>query len=218
LSVRMHAAALWLVSLALALALWFAVAGQKSAEVSVVAPLEFRNMPEGLELTGSVPRSIDVWVRGSPGMVGRLLSGEVYVPVDLTGATSGARVVHVASRDVRVPYGVRIAAIRPAAFILTLERTMQRTVPVRAKLSGTPAEGYHVSGVTVDPAEMAVAGPESRVAALEALSTEAVSVDRAQVPLSHEVSIAPPEVPLRVIEPKPVRVTVHVEPDAEKGH
>jgi YbbR domain-containing protein len=215
----MHEVALWLVSLTLALGLWFAVAGQKSAEVSVVAPLEFRNMPEGLELTGSVPRSLDVWVRGSPGMVGRLLSGEVYVPVDLAGAVSGARVVHVASHDVRVPYGVRIAAIRPAAFILTLERTMQRTVPVRAKLTGTVAPGYRVSGITVDPAEMAVAGPESRVAALEAVTTEAISVERAQVPLSREVSVAPPEPPLRVIEPRPVRVTVHVEPDTEnKGH
>src|SRR5258708_1334514 len=116
--INAHDVLLRLLSVLLALLLWFVVAGQKNAEISVAAPIEFRNVPAGLELVGPVPRTVEIWLRGSPGMIQRLRPSEVYVPLDLAGAAPGARVVHLASDEIRIPYGVRIAAIRPASFVL----------------------------------------------------------------------------------------------------
>jgi YbbR domain-containing protein len=211
--INLHDILLGLASLILALLLWFAVAGQKSAEVSVVAPIELRNMPVGLELVGTTPRALEIWLRGSPGLVQRLRPAEVYVPLDMTGAESGRRVVHLTVADVRVPYGVRIASIRPASLAFELERTMQKTIPVQPTVKGQPARGYRVASVTCEPAEVTIAGPESRVATLVGAPTEPLSVEATEMNLVREVSLQPPDAPLRLLNPQPVRVTVRVEPE-----
>jgi hypothetical protein len=209
--VRLHEVALGAVSLALALLLWFAVAGQKSAEISLSAPLEFRNLPEGLELVGDAPRAIDVRLRGSPGLVHRLSPGDVYVPVDLSGAGAGTRVVHLASRDLRVPYGVRVAAIQPASLSLALERTVQRTLAVKPFLIGIPAPGFRVAGVAVEPSQLAAIGPETSLKALEDLQTEPVSIEQAQLTFMRDVELHPPDPPIRVVDPRTLRVTIRLE-------
>jgi YbbR domain-containing protein len=204
---------LGLASLVLALLLWFAVAGQKSAEVSVAAPIELRNMPPGLELVGEIPRTLEIWLRGSPGLVQRLRPAEVYVALDMTGAEPGRRVVHVTTADVRVPYGVRIASVRPASFALEIERTTQKVVPIQPMVRGLPARGYHVASVTCEPAEVTIAGPESLAAALIAAPTEPLSVEATEMNVVREVSLQPPAAPLRLLNPQPVRVTVRLSPE-----
>jgi YbbR domain-containing protein len=215
--IRLHDVLLGLASIGLALLLWFAVAGQKSAEVAVAAPIELRNMPAGLELVGTIPRTLEIWLRGSPGLVQRLRPADVYVPLDMTGAESGRRIVHVTSNDVRLPHGVGIASIRPASFAFEIERTAQRTLPVKPIVTGQPAPGYRVTSVTCEPPEVTIAGPESRVAALEAAASESVSVEAAEVNLVREVSLQPPAAPLRLLDPRPVRVTVRVEPETRRN-
>jgi YbbR-like protein len=215
--IRLHDLLIGLASVALALLLWFAVAGQKSAEVPVAAPIEFRNMPPGLELVGVVPRTVEIWLRGSPGMVQRLRPAEVYVPLDMAGAGPGRRVVHVTVGEIRVPYGVRIAAVRPSSFTLELERVMHKTLAIKPAVTGQPAPGFRVISVSSEPAEVTIVGPESRVASLDGVATESVSVDRVQMDLVRDVSLQPPDAPLRLLDPQPVRVTVRVEAEAKKN-
>jgi YbbR domain-containing protein len=215
--VRLNDLLLALTSVGLALLLWFAVAGQKSAEVSVAAPIEFRNMPAGLELVGVIPRSVEIWLRGSPGMVQRLRPAEVYVPLDMTGTEAGRRVVHVTAAAVRVPYGVRIASIRPGSFALDVERTKEKSVPVKPSVIGQVARGYRVTSVICDPAEVTILGPESRVAALDGALTEAISVDAAQMSFVREFSLEPLAAPLRLVAPPSIRVTVRVEAEAKRN-
>jgi YbbR domain-containing protein len=202
-----------IVSLGLALSLWFAVAGERVASVSVAAPVEFRNVPEGLELVGTPPRTLDVWVRGRTGLVRRLRGGDVYVPLDLAGARSGSFIVHVGSAGISVPYGVRVMSVEPASLAVTLERTVQKSLPIRPTLAGQPARGYRVTSVTSVPAEVIVAGPENRIAALDGVPTEPVLVDQAKMSLARDVSLSPLGPSLRVIDPQPVRVSVRVEAD-----
>ena len=60
----LHNFGIKLLSLALAVGLWLAVASDPSAEVAVDVPIEFRNIPENLEISSeNVPRS-QIRVRG----------------------------------------------------------------------------------------------------------------------------------------------------------
>jgi YbbR domain-containing protein len=212
---RLHDLLLGLTSVGLALLLWFAVAGQKSAEVAVAAPIEFRNMPSGLELVGEIPRAVEIWLRGSPGMVQRLRPAEVYVPLDMSKAEPGRRVFHITGTEVRVPYGVRIAAIRPASFALELERTSLKTISVQPSVVGTPAAGYRVAAVACQPATVTITGPEGHLARLDGVFTETVSVADAQMNVVRDVSLQPPTAPLRLLDPQPIRVTVAVEAEGK---
>jgi len=209
---RVDDIALRLVSGALALSLWFAVAAEKNAQAPVDAPIEFRNVPERLEVVGSVPRTLEVWLRGGPGLVQRLKPGEVYIQVDLRGVPPGPRTAYIAATDVRVPYALQVAAIRPASFSFVLEPSLQRTLPVKARLEGRPANGFRVTAVKCEPEAVIVTGPKSRVAALESIVTQPVPVDQAQITLVREVGLELPDPLVRVVDPKPVRVTAQIGP------
>jgi YbbR domain-containing protein len=208
---RVDDIALRLVSLLLALSLWFAVAAEKSAEAPVQAPIELRNVPDKLEVVGDLPRSIEVWVRGAPGLVQRVGRGEVYAQLDLQGAQAGVRTAHLTAKDIHVPYAVTVVAVRPSVFSFTLEPTLQRSVPVKARLEGQPAHGFRVAGSSAVPEQIVVAGPSSRVARLDGIETQPVSVEQARITVTRDVAVELPDPLVRLVDSAGVRVTAKVE-------
>ncbi len=58
------------ISLALATLLWLLVAGQREAERSLRVPLEYRNVPDQIELLGEPASLVDVRLRGTSGALG----------------------------------------------------------------------------------------------------------------------------------------------------
>jgi YbbR domain-containing protein len=216
--VRVDDIALRVVSVLLALSLWFAVASEKSAEAPVTAPIEYRNVPDKLEVIGEVPRSVEVWVRGAPGLVERVRSGEVYVQVDLQGAAAGARTVHLLTRDIHVPYAVTAVAVRPASFSLTLDSSVQRTVPVKARMQGEPAKGFRVVALRSEPAQVVVAGPQSRLAKLDSVDTQPVAVDQVQMTFTRDVGVELGDPLLRLVDGSKVRVTAQVEGETKPAN
>lgn len=198
------------VSLLLAVALWFVIAGEKSSERGLTAPLELQNFPKEFELTGDLLDSVEVRLRASPGIIHRLSSGDVSAQIDLAGATEGERIVHLTPQAIRVPFGVEVVKVVPSIVTLNFERTLQRSVPVRARLLGRPAAGYEVAEMTSDPAEVRIAGPKSRVQEIESAYTEPVSVEGAQANVVDSVTIGVDDPMLRLLGSSRAKVTARV--------
>jgi YbbR domain-containing protein len=204
------------VSLLLAMALWFVIAGEKSSERGLSAPLELQNFPKDLELTGDLLDSVEVRLRASPGIIHRLSPGDVSALIDLQGAGEGERIVHLTPPAIRVPFGVEVVKIAPSIITLNFERTLQRSVPIRARLLGRPAPGYEVAEVTSDPAEARLAGPKSRVQEIESAFTEPVSVEGAEGNVMDTVTIGVEDPQLRILGGNRTRVTARIREVQEK--
>jgi YbbR domain-containing protein len=198
------------VSLALAVMLWYVIAGEKTSEMGVTVPVELQNVPPELELTGDPVNAVQVRLRASPGVIQRLGPGDVSARIDLHGLDEGERIVHLTAGSMRVPFGVKVVKITPAIITLHFERTLTKTVPVRPRLMGRPAEGYEVAEVTSEPAEVRLAGPKSRVQEVESAFTEPVSVDGARTTVVDEVNIGLEDPLLRIEGTPRVRVTARV--------
>jgi YbbR domain-containing protein len=204
------------VSLLLAVALWFVIAGEKSSERGLTAPLELQNFPKDLELTGDLLDSVEVRLRASPGIIHRLSPGDVSALIDLQGAGEGERIVHLTPPAIRVPFGVEVVKIAPSIITLNFERTLQRAVPIRPRLLGRPAPGYEVAEVTSDPGEARLAGPKSRVQEIESAFTEPVSVEGAEGNVVDTVTIGVEDPQLRILGGSRTRVTAHIREVQEK--
>ncbi len=63
--------------------LWLVVAGERVVERVLRAPVEFQNLPAGLELIGSPPDTVEVRVRGSSGALSRMAAGDMSTVLDL---------------------------------------------------------------------------------------------------------------------------------------
>src|SRR3972149_6282593 len=80
-----------LLSLALAVLLWLVVAGEEAVERGLRVPLELQQIPDGVELLGEVPDTVDVRVRGSSGALSRVGAGGIVAGLDLGGGPPGER-------------------------------------------------------------------------------------------------------------------------------
>lgn len=201
-----------LISVALAVLLWLVIARDQVVERSLRVPLEYQNIPDGLEIVGDPPGSVDVRVRGASGSLGRLEAGEVVAVLDLAGARPGQRLFHLLTDEVRSPFGIQVAQISPPTVSLEFEKTGSKTVPVNPAVEGEPAPGFVAGRVTVDPQKVEVTGPESRLATLKEATTEPVSIENATAQVRDVVTVGVVDSALRLREARTAAVTVDVVP------
>jgi YbbR domain-containing protein len=199
------------VSLGLAALLWFVIAGEKTSEMGISAPLELQNFPKDLEVTGEPVDAVEVRLRASPGIIQRIGPGDVSAQVDLAGLQEGEHIIHLTDKSVRMPFGVKVVKITPSLLTLNLERTLQKVVPVRPRLLGRPAPGFEVGEIRAEPSEVRIAGPRSRVQAMESAFTEPLSVEGAQSNVSDVVNMGLDDPLLRVLGSPRVRATVRIQ-------
>lgn len=205
---------LWLKVLAVLLAsvLWLTVAGEHVVERTMRVPLELRNVPPHLEIVGDPPMTVDVRVRGSSAVLGRMDPGDVVAILDLKAARPGSRLFHLRTDEVKGPYGVEIAQLTPSTIALELEKSARRSVPVIAAVEGDPAPGFVTGRSTVTPSTVEVIGPESRVREIANATTEPVSVSGQRASVTDVVTIGVSDSALRLAETQTATVAVEVLP------
>ena len=192
--------------------LWLIVAGERVVERVMRAPVEFQNLPAGLELVGNPPDTVEVRLRGSSGALSRMAGGDMAAVIDLATARPGRRLFHIAQNQVTVPYGIEIVQVGPSTLTMEFEMSAIRQVKVEPDVEGRPATGYEVTKVTSDPEVVEVAGPESALKRLQAAITEPVSVTEQTRSVREVVTIGVPDSSLRLRTPQTAVVTVTISP------
>jgi len=207
----LHNFGIKLLSLALAVGLWLAVASDPPAEVAVDVPIVFRNIPENLEISSeNVPRS-QIRVRGPQRVVRRLQPADIYAEIDLSGMKPGERTFDLTAQQVHQPRELEVVQVVPNQFHLIFDTRLTRQVPVRPRAFGNFAAGYQIGRLEADPSSITISGPRQRVAAVEAAITDPIdasgTMERAT--FVRHAYVSDPLV--QVMNPNPVRVTVIME-------
>lgn len=199
-------------SLLLAVLLWFMVAGQKEAERSLRIPLEFQNIPERLELIEEPPSFVDVRLRGPAGSLGQVRAGDVVAVLDLASARSGRRIFHLTPEQVSAPTGLRVVHVLPSTVALSFETSASKTVPVVPVIEGEPASGHVVGTVAASPAMAQIVGPTTALQRITEATTEPVSVSGATGRVRERVNVAVTDDSVRLRTAQTAIVTVEIQP------
>jgi YbbR domain-containing protein len=197
-----------IVSLAIAILLWWAVGRDQPIEIPLTVPLEFQNSPSELEVNSNYPFEARVTLRGPERLMQELSPSEVHAILDLQGATAGERTFDLTRNEIRVPRDVKIIQIVPSQFHISFDRAVTRTIPVQARVIGTLLSGYEIASVTTDPREVTIAGPERRVNAIQTALTDPVDATGVvgKATFTTHVYVGDPLV--RVHAPDTIHVTV----------
>jgi len=198
-------------SLMLAVLLWFMVAGQKDAERSLRIPLEFQNIPEQLELTEEPPSFVDVRLRGPSGSLGQVRAGDIVAVLDLASARPGRRLFHLTPEQVSAPAGLRVIHVLPSTIGLTFETSSSKTVPVVPVIEGEPAPGYVVGRVTATPAMAHIVGPESVLQRLTEATTEPIVINGQRARVRERVNVAVADDAVRLRSAQTALVTIEIQ-------
>jgi YbbR domain-containing protein len=207
-----------ILAIALASLLWLTVAGQHVVERSVRVPLEFRNVPQALEIVGSTPDTVDVRVRGSSTVLSRLEPGEIVAVLDLSAGRTGSRLFQIRADEVRAPFGVEVTQVLPATLSMELQKSARRRVPVIPAVEDDPAPGFVVGRRLAEPATVEIVGPESRVKQVSEATTEPVSVRAARVAVHDSVNVGVVDSAVRLVQPQTAVVTVEIWPAPVERH
>jgi YbbR domain-containing protein len=203
-------------ALALGALVWFTVSGPQVERDIHDVPVVYRNLPPTLQIVDQT-QSVDVHVRGVDSLVSRLQPGtDVRVEVDLARQAAGTLVLPLRVDQVLAPIGIEVAQVDPGTVTLTLEKAGVLDVPIRATIEGQPRSGFVIEDVTVEPASVAVVGPERRLRETRSAVTERVMIDDKDRTVTERVSVGVLDAELRLREPRLVTVTVRIQPEGER--
>ena len=203
-----------LVSLVLAFSLWYIVAGERGTEIVVSIPLEFRNLPEGLEVIEESANQVDVRLRGSSEFLRALSPQAIQAAMDLSDVSPGQNTVYLNASQVDTPYGARVMRVTPASVNLHVEALAERTVQVVPRVVGEPAAGFALANIRLEPSQITISGPASTLENLEQLTTEPISVEGLRERYSQSLQILIDDPFVRLLDVTSVEVTLEVQEES----
>lgn len=196
------------ISLALALGVWWAVANDPTAEVEVTVPIEFHRIPSNLEISSlNIPQA-QVRVRGPERLIHELRTQQVHVEVDLAGVKPGERTFDLTGQQVHLPHDLEVTQVVPSQLRLGFDVGLTRDVEVRPRVIGTFAPGYGIAQVLADPSTVSISGPRQHVAAVEAATTDPVDASGIMGHGTFVTNAFVPDPLVQIVRPTPIRVTV----------
>ena len=200
-------------SLGIGVLLWMSVSGEETVERGLRAPLELQQFPQGLEIQGEVPSTVDVRVRGTAGALSRVNGGDIVAVLDLHAVRPGNRLFAMTPEQVRSPYGIEVVQVTPSTIALALENSLTRQVPVAPSVEGAPAPGYVVIGKpVVTPDRVEIVGPETAVKRAVEAVTETISLAGLRDSLKEEIAIGLLDPALRLKTQRTVNVEIRIAP------
>jgi len=201
-----------LIAVIVAATLWFWVATSEQAQIALAAPVEYVGLSPELVVVGGQRETVDVEVRAIRSVVARLGPETVRVRLDLSGMEQGESIVLVVPTDVQVPPGATVTRITPARLLIAVAAAATGTAKVVPQLKGTPAPGYAVQRVVVDPSTVRIRGPRSTIEARGEVSTLPIDVSGTRRTVSQSVGLMLPAATYLTRE-RTVRVTVEIAED-----
>jgi len=208
------------VALVIAIVLWAATQGFRSVDESVDVALVFENQPKDLVVIGQSAREVNFKVVGSRWAVRRAEQELETYPVSLEGTAPGEIRFQVDPSRFSLPRGAEISAWSPSNVSIKLDGIIEKSVRVRADVSGELPVGFRLQGVEVEPSIVPLRGASSVLSRLREVPTQRVEIGDLRKTTSFDVPVmltgslvwpvSEPEAKIRVL----VRVAPVPKPDA----
>jgi YbbR domain-containing protein len=167
-------------------------------------------LPAGLTVGEPILDQTTATVTGPESLLGKVTEAQARVTIDPSGIDVN-RMIDLVAVDAAgnpvIPIDVTPASVSVRVPIFTDRRT--RTVPVSPVIIGTPAAGFEVASVTVDPVVIQVEGDANDLASLDRADTVAVSVTGLSADLTTSVALQLPT-GVQALGPGTVTVTVRL--------
>jgi len=113
-------------ALALATLIWgVSFLGGGTTVKTVIAPVEFANVPAGLYISNQPVNTVSVQLRGNSWVMNPVMSG-LTARVDLSGLSEGWHTIRLASFGLKLPPGVTAERLFPQTISLRLARSTAR--------------------------------------------------------------------------------------------
>ena len=166
-------------SVLLALILWGFVIARGQSTVWLDVPVQFMDIPAGLVITDASSITVRVSVSGHERFISGLAPSDIEVKTSLDKIKKGAHVHVVRRDDITLPGALKVSGLSPSVLHLQVVETRNKSIPIRAEVTGLPAEGYAVREIKVQPESVRLEGTRDALKNMELVSTKPVDISGA---------------------------------------
>jgi len=164
-------------SVAIAVLIWILVASEPELSTFRSVPVEFKDLPDDLDISSSVVESVYLELRGPASDLRNFGDPRRFaVVLDMSRAHAGVQTFSISENNVVLPRGLQLVRALPAQLRFEFEPVESRSVPVEVHFSKNPQPGYEIAGYTVSPPAFRISGPASRVARVRAAVTDPIDL------------------------------------------
>jgi len=160
----------------LSIVLWMFVTSRGQTVISLDVPVQFTEIPAGLEIVSQSAKNVSLSIRGQEGLLKNVRPSDVAVSLDLSKAKPGESTYYIAREDIHLPKSIAVTNINPSSIKVLTEETSRKTVRIIPVVTGEPEKGYSVKSVTVTPARIEIEGSKRDIARISAVKTDSLDV------------------------------------------
>jgi uncharacterized protein (TIGR00159 family) len=187
----LHQAAGLLATFLLVSIFWGIYSGRQLSLIRVTAAIDFRNIPENIELVKNSTEEVEVQISGKRPLVSGLKPNDVRAFVELKDIKEGVHNITLNRDNVELPPGLEVVRLAPSTLKLKLEARIDKKVRVRPKFVGVPPSGYQIEWVKITPEYIMVNGSASALRSIDELRTEPVDLGKLEFRDSKKTVEAP---------------------------
>ncbi len=180
-----------IISVALAIFLWFFVTFRGQTETSFEIPLEFKNTPSDMEILKQSVKKITVSISARERILREIAQNDIRVIVDISNVKLGENSIPITKSSVKLPRGVEILRIDPSVVRLQIDKKEQKTVPVKALIVGTPEKGFVINSVELNPSSITIEGAKKELDRIRIIKTEPIDIEGIRDNLTIQAKIDP---------------------------
>ncbi len=203
-----------IVSLLFAFAMWTYVIGTADTQLEKVVNVRYI-LPNNQSIANEDVKEVVFHLNGPRAFIRTIQEKEEYITVDLTKrkrVVKGKVEVKFKSRDISLPFGVKVTKIEPSRIYLDIEQTLTKKVPVKINTLGELPSIQKMVYSKVEPKSVLVKGPFSVVNELAHVETEAVSLNELKGEGSRPLKLALDDGRVSVVDTSEVEYSFHVKP------
>jgi YbbR domain-containing protein len=190
--------------------LWLSVASRPVSQIALNGvPIEINDSPN-LTVSRNEALTARVFLEGPREVLDAMRAVQFSVTADTWGVEPGVRVISLKVEPNRLPADVRVKEIEPRTIRVTVERVVEKEVPIIPRWEGKPQQGYEVIDWQIIPSYVKIGGAESQMRDLTEVSTETVRLTERSGPFNAQVAIDIGSPNLSLSEDSGRKVTLNV--------
>lgn len=169
-----------LVSLVLAVGLWYYAVGEEKVEVTRTIPIELKMEAEKLSVVGKPLRVVTVTLQAPRSLLANLASEELKAVHWIKNVKNpGDYNFRLEPREIQLPSeNIRVVRVEPEVIRVQIDEMIVQKLEVESIFLGEAAMGYRVDAakVQLDPSSVLVEGPKGQLESLRKIKTQPIDM------------------------------------------
>jgi len=145
-------------------------------EVTLAIPVTLEHIPHDLMTVRNTPLVLEARLKGLSRVLKDIKESQLSCKIDLSMAKPGPLLVKVSPEMINVPWRVSVLETDPASFTITVDRQIDKVVPIVPDLNKDPAPGYVIPSVVATPCTIRLTGPMGVLEDISAVRTTPIDV------------------------------------------